>query len=213
MNQNLVGVDAATFNDDTHNPEAFSEAVAMAMPPLTSDNIAISDVVDHPVSDRRLRGLTTDAVDITYWVTYTVAETGYNDAQTAYNALIASLNTAVVETDLFNGYISVVAAQDSVNAPDLVGTTSNSYTATEATQVGTDDDSKPNTRNHNKLIVGLLVGLGGGLLLIALIAYCIFGRGEESSAAPSSTPGTAVASSAIPQSLTAVDPTAEKSAI
>ena len=172
----MNGINATEFESDPSNRVAFAEAVAMAVPPLTSDNVDITSVED-AVLDRRLRGLTTEgeAVDITYSLTYTVAETGYHDAETAYNALHASLQTAIVDTDLFDGYISVVAAADSANAPDLLGTTTNSFTASDASQVGTDDDSKPDTKNHYKTLVGVLVGLGGGLLVIGVIAMCIFG--------------------------------------
>lgn len=150
----------------------------MAVPPLTADNVVIAGVTDTVVETRKLRGLAgseEEAIDILYSLTYTVAETGYTDAETAYEALTSSLHTAIVDTDLFDGYISVVAAADSENAPDLLGTTTNSFSATDADQVGTDDDSKPDTKYHNKILVGVLVGLGGGLLVIIMIACCIFG--------------------------------------
>jgi len=180
VTQVLNNINAENFKGDINNTIAFKEAVAMAIPPLTSDNVDVYNVVDI-TSGRRLRALTEDSVDVYYSITYSVAETGYNDATTAYKALNASLYTAIVTTDLFNGYIQVVAATNNYNAPDLLETTSNSYTATEASKVSTDDDNKPLPNDHTNLIVGLVVGLGGGLLLIALIAFCVFGMGNRSS--------------------------------
>jgi len=210
VTQVLDGITAAVFNNDVNNTIAFTEAVAMAVPPLTSDNINIYDVVND--GQRRLRGLSGSAVDISYSITYTVAETGYNDATTAFNALNSSLYTAIVSTDLFNGYIQVAAATNNFNAPELLSTTSNSYTATTPSEISTDDDNHPMVHNHNKVIVGVLVGLGGGLLVIAVIAFCIFGRGDDESQGYSNPQSVTVNDNRAVE-MTSVDPTTGKSQI
>lgn len=171
----MNGINASTFLSNENNTLAFREAVAMGIPPLTSDNVEISEVVDVEEVVRKLRGLTISeesSVIITYWITYRVAETGYNDAETAYSALISSLTTAIVDTDLFEGYITVT---DAKYPSDLLGTTTSEFEASEDEQIGTDDDSKPNTRSYYKTIVGVVLGLGGGLLVIGVIYMCIFG--------------------------------------
>ena len=206
----MEGIDAETFNADGNNTIAFVDAVSMAIPPLTSDNIMVFSVEDVIATVRHVRKLTEeDSIDIGYSVVYSVAETGYNDAQTAYDALNDLLTVSIVDNDLFNGYLQVSASNN--NAPDLLSTTSKSYSASSYEMVGTDDDSKPNTRNHHKLIVGLVVGLGGGLLLIGLIYLCIFHMGESSDSPYDASPERVNNERAF--EMTAVDPTAEKAAV
>jgi len=186
VTQTLDGIDEETFNDDTNNWDAFAAAVAMAIPPLTSENVEIDEAVNATMSRRVLRALMGEAVDVTYTISYTLAETGFTDAESAYNYLVNNLDVAIVQTELFNGYIEVAASVNNSNAPQLLGTTTNSYHVTAFTLTGTDDDSKPAIHQHTALVTGLVVGLGFGLIWIFGIYFCIFGCGpRQSYAAPS----------------------------
>jgi len=208
VTQNLYGIYAGKFMSRENNYEAFETACAMAMPPLTADNIAIDSVVN-TMDGRRLTSSDAE-VTITYTVTYTLAQTNYMDGQTAYNALTNSLNISLT-AGLFDGYIEVVAALDNVNAPDLLNTTSTSFSAEQYQLAGFDDDHKGPIHEHTKVLVGVLVGLGGGLIFIGIIAWCIFGRGDESSPQGYSSPQSYNNNRAV--EMTAVDPTGDKSAV
>ena len=187
--QNLEGISASDFLSDSNNADAFKIAVAMSMPPLTKDNVVVTDVSD--VSRRKLRSslsagvLSVVAVDITYSVTYTVAESGYDDGDSAYAGLISSLHAAVEDSNVFNDYLAEASVNE--NAPLMLGTTSGSVSASEQQLVTDDDDEgdKSTKKDNTTLIIGVAVGVGGGCLLIAAIfAFCCFcksGGGVDSS--------------------------------
>ena len=178
--QTLIGIDASTFTSDPNNELSFKVSVAAFMPPLTSDNIDITNVTDN--ASRRLalrsRGLTSSSISIGYIVSFNIFSTGFTDVTTAFSSFTSSLNDSLSDGS-FNAYMQDYSSEVGATALTTVESAP-TVSFTEPVVVVTDDDtpvaddgeSHPKS-THVALIVGIVVGLGGGLLVICLIAYYI----------------------------------------
>lgn len=150
------------------------------MPPLTQNQITITNVTDITSGRRQLlrsRQLATSGVIILYSVTFNLATSGFSNINVAYANFSQNLNTSV-STGTFNALLESYAVD--YQAPSMSGTTSTSATTSEPTLVTTDDDngSGDSSKKQNlALILGLALGLGGGLCCIGLIAFFWFGGG------------------------------------
>jgi len=216
VTQTVYGVTEVDFSGTSGSNyyNAFVDAILMTLQPLTAANIVINNVQDN---DRRVRrGLQESSSNIQYTVSYTIAQTGYQDATTAYNALINDLNFAIVENnDLFNGYMYVAGTNN--EAPNFVGaTTTDSYQVSQAVEnTGADDDVPNHIHTHQKVIVGVVVGLGGGLLCIALLYVWIFflSGDDNSSNQQNIRYNNPDANNNVAIQMTSVDPTGNKSEV
>ncbi len=178
--QNLINIDAATYNSNkAANDNVFKAAAAQSMPGTTSDDITINSVTDAPtarptlapVAGRRL-AVAGASVIVNYVVTYNPASLGYSSSSDAYTALYNSLTTAV-STDAFTASIQAFAA--SLSAPDLTAAATTEVDTGPAEEVAT--ESSDDDGSNVPLIVGLAVGLGGGFILfLAGITYYFLGH-------------------------------------
>jgi len=172
VTQGLNGINASSFS--TNASLAFKETVADCLTGITSDDVSITSVVGVS-SSRRLRALTTWSIDVTYVVTADPFKLGFTNITAAFSALKSELLTATADSQFTddlqaNALVYDSSALSSVTA-DSSPTISNPVEVTSTTS-----SSSSKKKNNTPLIVGLVVGLGGGLILIAVCAFVIMSR-------------------------------------
>ena len=175
----MTGITKAEFEANENNTIAFERTVAETLD-IDSDNVEVTGVTD--TSTRRsLRSLTESSIEIDYTVTFNLISLGYSDVTAAFTVLKGTLVNASSSGEFVDTLKALASTYGGSDA--FASVTVEVPTVSDPVQVITDDDdgsSDSKKTDNTALIVGLVVGLGGGLILIAVIAfYFMSGRGNK----------------------------------
>ena len=178
----MTGISKEEFEANENNTIAFQHAVGDTVG-VDSDSVEITGITD--TSTRRmLRSLTESSIEIAYTITINPFTLGFSNITSAFAAVKATL----VEASS-SGALAITLTDYAIHyggSTTLASVTVEVPSVSDPVQVATDDDDDDGGSSDSKktdntaLIVGLVVGLGGGLILIAVIAfYFMSGRGNK----------------------------------
>lgn len=145
---------------------------------LKDGDTVIVDGVTDTSSRRILRSLSVSSIEIDYTVTFHfVMYTEYAN----YTAAYTHFKTALLDATSGNDFVTLLGSYVETygGTPALVSVTALTPTVSEPEQVSSGDNGK-SSGGDTALIIGLVVGLGGGLLLIAVaVSFFIYRRGNK----------------------------------